>query len=157
MINNMNKEKDFYQISLKMLLRNSKGEILILKALDNGTYASYYDLPGGRINADEFNIPFTEILEREVKEEIGDIELKLRGKPVALGRHLILASMTSLKKDIHVLYVFFEAEYLNGGIKISEEHVNYEWLDLNKIELSDYFISGILEGVQFYKNSQKKI
>jgi len=152
MENNMKKEKDFYQISLKMLLKNDRGEILALKALDDGTYAGYYDLPGGRINTDEFKIPFTEILERETKEEIGDIKFNLRREPVALGRHLILASMTSLKKDIHVLYVFFEAEYLDGEIKISEEHTSYKWLNLNEVTLSEYFTSGILEGVQTYKS-----
>jgi len=34
----MKKEKDFYQISLKLLLKNDKGEILALKAVDDKLY-----------------------------------------------------------------------------------------------------------------------
>ncbi len=71
----MAKERGIYQVSLKLLLKNNKGEILALKAADNGSYAGYHDLPGGRIDADEFNTDFTEIIEREVKEEIGDIKI----------------------------------------------------------------------------------
>jgi len=146
----MREEKDFYQVSLKLLLKNSKGEVLVLKALDRATYAGYYDLPGGRINIGEFKIDFSVILAREVAEEIGDIKYKLHSKPVAIGRHLIPATISSLKKDTHVLYLFFEAQYLSGEITISKEHADYKWLDLTKSELNEYFISGILEGIEMY-------
>lgn len=145
--------KDFYQISLKIILKNQQGEVLILRAIDNGSYAGYYDLPGGRINADEFRTPRTplpKIIEREVIEEIGKIKYKLNKKPVATGRHLIPKKYLSLKKDIHCFYVFFEAVYISGKIKISSEHVGYKWVDLNKIKLTDYFKSGILEGLKMY-------
>lgn len=146
----MRKEKDFYQISLKLLLKNGKGEMLVLKATDNGSYAGYYDLPGGRIDIDEFKKDFTEILAREVSEEIGDIKFKLQRKPVAISRHLIPASMTSAGKNINVLYLFFEALYLSGELKISNEHTGYNWLDLKKTEPTKYFTSGILGGIKMY-------
>ena len=146
----MAKERGIYQVSLKLLLKNNKGEILALKAADNGSYAGYHDLPGGRIDADEFNTDFIEIIEREVKEEIGDIKISLNSKPVGVGRHLIPASMTSSGKDIQILYLFFEAEYLSGDIKISDEHSNFKWLNLKDIKLEEYFTSGILEGVKMY-------
>lgn len=146
----MAKERGVYQVSLKLLLKNNKGEVLALKAVDNGSYAGYYDLPGGRIDADEFNVDFAEIMTREAKEEIEGVEFSLNSKPVAVGRHLIPASMTSSGKDIQVLYLFFEAEYLGGDIKISDEHTEYKWLNLKDIELDKYFTSGILEGVKMY-------
>lgn len=146
----MKKEKDFYQISLKLLLKNNKGEVLALKAVDDGSYAGYYDLPGGRIDTDEFKTDFAEIIIREIAEEIGDIKFQLQKKPAALGRHIIPASITSAGKDIRVLYIFFEALYLDGELKISKEHTGYKWLDLNKIKPTKYFTSGILEGVQMY-------
>lgn len=146
----MQKKKDFYQIALKTLLRNKKREVLALKALDNGSMAGYYDLPGGRIAPDEFLIEFEEILTREMKEEIGNIQLDLHRKPVAIGRHFIPASMAEAENDIHVLYLFFEAEYLSGDIAISNEHLEYKWLNLREIELTKYFTSGILEGIEMY-------
>lgn len=146
----MAKQRGIYQVSLKLLLKNNNGEVLALKAVDNGSYTGYYDLPGGRIDADEFRVDFAEIIEREVKEEIGNIEVKVNSKPVGVGRHLIPANMTSSGKDIQVLYLFFEAEYLNGDINISNEHTNFKWLSLKDIKLDEYFTSGILEGVRMY-------
>lgn len=144
----MKKQKDLYQISLKLLLQNDRGEILALKAVDNGSYAGFYDLPGGRIDTDEFETNFSEIIDREVKEELGDIQYRLEQKPVAIGRHRIPAELTTAGKEIHVLYLFYTAEYLAGDFKISDEHTGMHWLNLNQIKLEEYFKSGILEGVR---------
>lgn len=124
--------------------------MLALKAAEHGSYAGYYDLPGGRIGTDEFNVSLAEVIKREVAEEIGDVKYQLWQKPVAVGRHLIPAPAAGDAKDTHVLYLFFEAEFLGGEVKTSSEHTGYQWLDLEKIKLSDYFTSGILEGIKMY-------
>lgn len=156
----MPKEKDLYQVSLKAILRNGKGETLVLKAVDNGTYAGFYDFPGGRINRDEFNVEIMEILKREVIEEAGDIKFEIYPKPVAYGRHFVPGNLnrsvinrTSTKGDkniIRVLYIFFAGEYKSGDILISKEHLEYKWIRLEDIALEKYFKSGILEGVKMY-------
>lgn len=139
-------EKDFYQISLKLILKNDKGEVLILKAPeDKNTFAGFYDLPGGRIDDNEFGVDFLEIIKREVAEEIGDVKVSISTKPVALGR----ATSQKINK-IRVLYIFFDAKYQDGDILISKEHIGYKWVDLRKIKLEDYFTSGILEGLKMY-------
>jgi len=149
----MSKQKDFYQISLKLIIKNNQGEILGLKGLDNGSYKGYYDLPGGRIDTDEFETSLPDIIAREIKEELGDITYRLKNKPVAVGRHFIPASMIDIRKDTRVLYLFFEAEYISGDLKVSDEHNGHQWLNLKEIELTDYFISGILEGIKMYCDS----
>lgn len=153
---NMTKERDYYQISLKLILKNNQGEILGLKGVDNGSYAGFYDLPGGRIDTDEFNTDFSKILDREINEEIGNITYDLNTKPVAVGRHLVPKAMTNSKKEIHILYLFFEAEYIKGDLNISNEHLGYKWFNLQDVELTTYFTSGILEGINMYmmKNSR---
>ena len=151
----MQKEKDFYQVSLKILLKNDQNETLLLKARPNGSLAGFYDLPGGRIDTDEFTIPYVDILQREIHEELGDIFCVIDPHPVAIGRHLIPASISKKDSDIHVLYVFFEANYISGEIKISSEHTSFTWIDLLKDEPETLFKSGILEGIRMYlsKNS----
>ncbi len=141
---------DLYQISLKVILKNKLGEALILKADLNGSYAGFYDLPGGRISIDEFSVPFEEVVKREVEEEIGNIDYKINPKPVAIGRYIIPAKFNRPKKDIHVLYIFFEAQYENGDIKISDEHDDHLWLNLSNQKLKKYFKSGILDGIKMY-------
>lgn len=144
----MSKPKGVYQVALKILLKNSKGETLILKALDNGSYAGFYDIPGGRIDADEFEKDFFDILAREISEEVGDIQYRLDRRPVAMGRHLIRSEFSSSGKEVQIFYVFFSGEYLSGDVKTSDEHSNFEWVDLSKIDLEKYFSSGLLEGVK---------
>ncbi|MCX6792694.1 MAG: NUDIX domain-containing protein [Candidatus Falkowbacteria bacterium] len=143
-------EKDLYQVSLKLILKNDQGEILILKSLDdNGVFSGFYDLPGGRIDDNEFNIDFTDILKREVAEEIGEVKVSIVNKPVALGRaqsHRLNSRGTYSR----VLYVFFEADYHAGDITISEEHLAYKWIKLDDVKIEDYFVSGILEGIKMY-------
>ncbi len=151
----MKKEKDFYHVSLKVILKNDQNEILLLKPHPNGSFGDFYDLPGGRIDTDEFVKPFSDILKREIIEEIGDITFVLDSQPVAIGRHLIPASMSKNNSDIHVLYIFFQANYVSGEIKISSEHTSFTWIDLLKDEPETLFKSGILEGIRMYlsKNS----
>ncbi|PIY97205.1 MAG: hypothetical protein COY66_00730 [Candidatus Kerfeldbacteria bacterium CG_4_10_14_0_8_um_filter_42_10] len=146
----MVKKHGLYQISLKLILKNRKGQILALGGLDNGSYAGLYDFPGGRINDKEFRKPLTEILKREVTEEIGKIKYDLNEKPVAVGRHLLRASISGSKKDAYVLYLFFEGMYKGGKITISNEHKSCEWLNLKSNNLSKYFSSGNLEGIRMY-------
>lgn len=83
----MPSKKDFYNVSLKVFLKNNRGEVLALKANRGGSYKGFYDLPGGRINIDEFETPLENIIKREVAEEIGNVKFKINLKPVALGRN----------------------------------------------------------------------
>ncbi len=149
------KQKDLYQISLKLILKNDKGEVLILNAIRGGTFEGFYDLPGGRIDVDEFRIDFEDILKREINEELGEIKVDISSIPISIGRHLIPASLSSTGSEMHVLYLFFEGCYLSGDIKISEEHLGYKWVNLKEIVLDEYFNSGILEGMKRYVNTIK--
>ena len=142
--------RDSYQVSLKTILINNKDEVLILNGHPQGSFAGFYNLPGGRIDKDEFTKPFLEIIQREAKEEIGNIEMKVNPKPVSLGRHLIPSYKTSENKDLHILYIFFEAKFISGDIVISKEHDGFKWINLKKSQPAKLFTSGILEGINTY-------
>lgn len=143
-----------YQISLKVILKNKKGEILILQCEDYGSYKGYWDFPGGRINVGEFEDAYEKIIAREIQEEVGNIEYKINCKPVAVGRHFVPAHLSRGEQkyvdDICVMYIFFEGEYFGGDINISNEHLKYKWQDLPLCQLNKLFVSGLLEGVEMY-------
>lgn len=116
---------EFFMISLKVLLRNKQGETLLLKtpAKTPGWFGKY-DLPGGRINDNEVDVNFHELIDREIKEEAGKgVKYKLRKDPVALVKYRIPDGRS-------ILYVLFEAQYISGKIVISEEHTEYIWKKL---------------------------
>lgn len=153
-------KKDRYQISLKFFLRNGDGKLLAM-AQDRGSFAGLFDIPGGRIETDEFATPFADIIRREAKEELGGVEFELGDAPVAVGRHLIPASVNEKNEqilEIHVLYLFFEARLISGDIRVSEEHSGYQWLDSEQVRKTPerYFKSGNLEGVRMYLSQRPK-
>jgi len=142
----MSQENDFYQVSLKVILKNKNGQILLLKEGSESSSAGYYDLPGGRMTIEEFNVSFSDIIKREIIEEVGDIKFVLNTKPIAVGRYLIFLT------NIHVLYLFFEAKYLSGEIYISNEHDGFKWADFSQEAPETLLKSGNLEGIKTYLN-----
>lgn len=108
-----------YQVSLKLLLHH-EGKVLILRTEENDI-----DLPGGRIEKGEESIPFQKILSRETKEELGS------GMRYTIKRPLFLYRGLS-QHSFWVFVVVYEAEYLGGKIKLSNEHKSYEWIDAQK-------------------------
>ncbi len=145
----MHHEPDWYNVSLKVFLKNDKGKILALKSIPDSAMEGFYDFPGGRINTDEFETDYEDLIKRELREELGsDVKFKLSIKPVSFGRHHYFSKRQN--KEVRVLYLFFEAKYLGGEVTISHEHSGHDWLDLFKIKPEDYFILGPLEGVKRY-------
>jgi len=151
------KQRDRYQVSLKALVTNEHGEVLALNAVQSGSFAGYFDLPGGRIDVSEFTVPLVDILKREIQEELGEIVVEIDPVPVAVGRHLIGAeSDKSEGESIHVLYLFFVAQFKGGSIRTSDEHSGFRWLNLHKHKLPDLFKSGLLEGVLMYTKNHRE-
>lgn len=145
------KNPALFWVSLKLILKNKKGEILGLNGHPRGSFAGYYDLPGGTIEPNEFRTPHEDILRRELGEEVGIINVDINSTPIGIGRHIVPSAMTSKKEgDVFVFYVFFEGTYLGGKISISTEHSGFSWLDLKKNDPEKLFKSGMLEGIMTY-------
>lgn len=138
-----------FEVSLKVILKNKKGETLLLKTSGHSSLQGSYDLLGGRIREKEIRMPFRKILAREIAEEIGkNIKYKLNEVPVAIGRHYYFSKRR--QKTQYIFWAFFEALYQGGEIRISLEHTGYKWIKLSKRNYKKYFIKGPLEGIGNY-------
>ena len=115
----MNKKHAIFLIAFKLLLRKDN-KVLFLRLAEE-KFLNVLDLPGGRADEGEEEIPFLEILEREVKEEIGE-DVKYN-----LGK-LAFQNYRRVQKPYALINVY-EGEYLSGDIKLSPEHISYEWID----------------------------
>jgi 8-oxo-dGTP pyrophosphatase MutT (NUDIX family) len=108
-----------YHVGQKALLK--KGDEYLVLISPNGLY----DWPGGRIDTVEDTLPLPEILDREIKEELGnDVQYEL-GRVVMQSRRFW--------KGIRVFLSFFEAEYLGGEIQLSDEHGEFKWMAAKQI------------------------
>jgi len=145
---NKNFSDYYYQISLKVILKDKKGRILILRMPSNSSMAGYYDLPGGRIRQKEINLPYRRIIDREIKEEAGGVKYRLIERPVAIARHAYFSK--KLKKKQFLFWVFFRGNLSGGKIRVSPEHIEYKWVNLDKKNLEKYFIRGPREGMKNY-------
>jgi len=117
-----------FQISVKILLRNDD-KVLLTRAQEGDI-----DLPGGRIDVGEENIPFGDVILREVREELGE-SVKFR-----LGSVLFVHHAGYVKEEGWILNIVFDAEFISGDIVLSDEHISYEWVDrkLYKMPREDF-------------------
>lgn len=122
-------------VSLKVILKNPQNQILGLQAENKGDLAGYYDLPGGRIDDNEIGLDFPQLIDREIKEEAGDIEYILNPKPI----HSLSWNLSSYEHPF--TYIYYEAKYVSGEIKISDEHIGYKWINPDTDKLPLYFTS----------------
>lgn len=135
-----------YQVSLKILLRNGKN-VLIL----NSDTEKSIDLPGGRINDVEHETPLEEIVAREVREELGEDVRYTLGKPIMQFRRKFR------KTDQWVFLTVYEAEYLSGEIRLSDEHDTFRWIPVCELDLREKQFFSKEEWMAFKKYFSEKV
>ena len=118
----MAKDKFFY-VGQKAFINNN-GKILVMEA-DNGL-----DFPGGKIQEGETD--FEESLKREVNEETG-LEIKI-GDPFAVWHRVCLSGKHGGKT---IFLVGYKCEFTGGEVTISDEHLNYEWVNKENYQKLD--------------------
>jgi hypothetical protein len=129
-----------YWVGFKLLLKNGS-QFLFLKTSQKGLM----DLPGGRADINEGKVPIKKILEREIKEELGE-QVKYR-----LGGPVLQYRRYSSKYKIYVLITAYEAGYISGEIKLSPEHKSYQWVDPKNFRFSPKDFSS-LEAYESFKD-----
>ncbi len=141
--------KDKYQVSLKAFLKDDSGRVLLLDSQAKIFSDEYCDLPGGRIEVDEFDTPTMDILSREIREELGNISFELKNTPVG-----VLRAAIGPNKETRVIYILYQGRYLGGEIKISDEHKGLRWVSPSEIISKKLFQLQHLESLSAYlKNS----
>lgn len=125
-------------LSLKLIVRD-KGTILFLHDSDakNGL-----DLPGGRVNSEEWKDSLLSTLNREVKEELGEaFKIEIDPKPQHIGIHSQAGRFFEDNTPSRTFYALYEGVYKGGDIKLSEEHSGHEWINIKDLDIKDKMLS----------------
>jgi hypothetical protein len=123
-------EPGFFQITLKVLLYNSQGQLLILK--DQESQAG--DLPGGRLSVSELYAPWQQAIAREIKEELGgEAQWSVDAQPFAFRPHRVLNG------NHPALCFFYKGRYISGSIALSAEHDAMSWVEPPRFNQSGWF------------------
>lgn len=116
----MNLEKP-YIISVYALVRNEKGEFLLLRRSENShTNPGKWDLPGGKVNPDE---TLKEAVVREVEEETG----------ISIYPGEIVGEVNFELPEKKVIAIVFNGGYVIAEVKLSYEHIEYAWTSPERI------------------------
>ena len=125
--------KPAYGLTVRGIIKNSDDEILIVKRHPKSrTDPEMWELPGGKVeNAENF----ADALIREIKEETNlDCEV---------GDFCEAVQNDYMHKRTVQLIMYLDD--VSGDVKISEEHTDWMWANLDKIETLE--ISTSLEKV----------
>jgi 8-oxo-dGTP diphosphatase len=117
---NNNKQRNNYAtyfVAMKILVKKN-GMFLFLRDVSG----KRFDLPGGRIDANENFVALNKIIAREVREELGK-KFKYELGPVLFQYRRIF------QDDKKIFITVYEAKYLSGEIKLSDEHTEFQWID----------------------------
>ena len=116
----MNLEKT-YIISIYAILRNEKGEFLLLRRSENShSNPGKWDLPGGKLSQRE---PLEEAAAREVWEETG----------IKIVHGEIAGYVTFELSEKRVIAIVYDGGYVASDVKLSHEHTEYSWIPLGEI------------------------
>lgn len=142
----MQNGKDVYFVAVKVFLENDKGEFLITK-----DRFGCWDMPGGRLRPEDFDIPLEHVVERKLHEELGeDLQFRL-GQPIVFMRHErdeIVAEGETEKRRIFA--VGYTAQLESEHIMLGKNHVEHMWLDPHACTPELYLEGGWLRGAQEY-------
>lgn len=142
--------KELYFVAVKVFLEKD-GKFLITKDKWNA-----WDLPGGRIRKNEFDVPLEKVIERKMSEELGEGIKYSIGKPIVFMRHERREAGAN-NQTIRIFAVGYEGSLLEGEPRLGDHHTEMQWVDPRSFKPEEYFAGGWLKGVQDYlriKNSQ---
>ena len=115
------------QVGVKALIKNSNGEYLFIRrstTLATDISEPSWDIPGGRIEPDEYLL---EALRREVQEEIGH---DVQSAPMLIKAQDIFVTA----KDLHVVRLTYMLVEDIEDIILSDEHEEYVWVHESQLE-----------------------
>ncbi len=107
------------EIVTKAVLKNDKGEILIMRRSKTAPRRPLqWDLPGGGVEKTDEN--YAMAVSREIKEEAA-VDVMHRDLSMVY-------SHTEMINGVNVIWLYFTANVGNVDVKLSFEHDKYQWL-----------------------------
>lgn len=111
-----------YGLTVRGIIKNNANEILIVKRHPKSrTDPEMWELPGGKVEKGEF---FADALVREIKEET-NLDVKVGDFAEAVQNDYMH------KRTVQLMMYLGDVK---GEVKISDEHTDWMWADLEKIK-----------------------
>src|SRR4030042_2646255 len=147
-----------FEVPVKAVILKDNKVLILKRTSGNMRSAEKYDFPGGAV---EQNETIKEALEREIKEETN---LIVEVGPVLSvsdsEKEYTLDEERKNKMKVFTKGLGFLAYYKSGEVKLSDEHQNFEWLDIKdaikKFDEKDPFYARkkrtLIKAAEYLKN-----
>ncbi len=136
--------KETYFVAVKVFLERD-GKLYITKDKFGD-----WDLPGGRIKKDEFEVPLKDVIARKMREEVGEaVQYDVAEHPEILMRHERVEASPG-NPTVRIFGLGYRAQWKSGEPVLGKNHVEMQWVDVRNFKPEDYFTGGWLKGVQEY-------
>lgn len=130
----------FFQITQKLFVRKDN-LLLVLK----DRMSQHGDLPGGRLNEDEFYGDWIDSIKRELNEELGkNWNISILSEPILIAKHKIING------NHPCLIIGYEGKWNDGTITLSDEHDFLDWVDIYTYNPDSLFNGYMLDAVRMY-------
>lgn len=138
-----------YIISVYAILRNEKGEFLLLRRSENShTNPGKWDLPGGKLSRGEV---LEDAIVREVWEETG----------ISVVPGEVAGNVTFELPEKKVIAIVYDCGYIIADVKLSYEHIEYSWVSFDSIlgmdtlpaYFKEFFEKFMMENKKFQSSS----
>jgi 8-oxo-dGTP diphosphatase len=118
-----------FHVGVKAMITNDSGQILLMKedvSKHSMPTSEYWDFPGGRMQEGESVL---ETLQREVEEETGIKDISEPEFTTAvISNHQIKLSDDEI---VGLVLMVYKVKIMPGAtIKLSDEHLDYQWFNL---------------------------
>jgi len=108
-----------YEIATKSLIWKHDKILLVIQP------DGKYDFPGGRMDKSEMSLDLLNVLNREIAEELGpEIQFKVKDLAFISRRYY-----KSNGVEHNILAIFFNIDYVSGLIQLSDEHIDFRWIE----------------------------
>jgi ADP-ribose pyrophosphatase YjhB (NUDIX family) len=151
---NIKHDKDSYFVAVKIFLVDDQDRFLITKDIFNDGW----DIPGGRLKDTDFETPLESIVERKIREELGDkIQYKLGDVLIHMRHERDEVFPSGEKSKRRIFALGYQAKYLGGEIQLGKHHEKYEWVPIDTFIPENYFTGGWLKGVKDFQAKFKEL
>ena len=133
-------------IGVKGLIHNSEGKVLITQEPTFFVGGGKWELPGGKIANGEEDTSLEEILQREIREELGETFEVTIGNVIDIMRRPWNKPGASADQ---VMLAVFECTHEGGEITLSEENNDFAWITADELPTYE-FIPGYLPVLEKY-------
>ena len=130
----MNKH-GLFQVSQKVFFIK-QNQVLVLR----DRKSKFGDLPGGRMNQDEFFKNWIESLKREILEELGNkVVYKIYEEPIFVHKHIVE------EDNAPCLIISYIGHFIEGELLLSDEHEYYKWVSIKNYNPKEIFTKYMLD------------